>query len=94
MVDCFVRIPKEQGFAAYWRGNMANVIRYFPTQALNFAFKDKYKQVRRLFLDWWPRSRPTFCTRCGHSFARSFVRSSLILDQYKQKYNYVSGQGQ
>lgn len=45
MVDCFVRIPKEQGFAAFWRGNMANVIRYFPTQALNFAFKDKYKQV-------------------------------------------------
>lgn len=45
MVDCFVRIPKEQGVAAYWRGNMANVIRYFPTQALNFAFKDKYKQV-------------------------------------------------
>jgi len=45
MVDCFVRIPKEQGFTAYWRGNLANVIRYFPTQALNFAFKDKYKQV-------------------------------------------------
>jgi len=45
MVDCFVRIPKEQGFTAYWRGNLANVIRYFPTQALNFAFKDKYKQI-------------------------------------------------
>lgn len=45
MVDCFVRIPREQGFLAYWRGNLANVIRYFPTQALNFAFKDKYKQV-------------------------------------------------
>lgn len=45
MVDCFVRIPKEQGFLSYWRGNLANVIRYFPTQALNFAFKDKYKQV-------------------------------------------------
>jgi len=45
MVDCFVRIPKEQGIIAYWRGNMANVIRYFPTQALNFAFKDKYKQI-------------------------------------------------
>ncbi|XP_067640139.1 ADP,ATP carrier protein [Eurosta solidaginis] len=45
MIDCFVRIPKEQGFLAYWRGNMANVIRYFPTQALNFAFKDVYKQV-------------------------------------------------
>ncbi|XP_014207459.1 ADP,ATP carrier protein 2 [Copidosoma floridanum] len=45
MVDCFVRIPKEQGFLSFWRGNFANVIRYFPTQALNFAFKDKYKQV-------------------------------------------------
>lgn len=45
MMDCFIRIPKEQGFAAYWRGNLANVIRYFPTQALNFAFKDKYKQI-------------------------------------------------
>jgi len=45
MVDCFVRIPREQGFLAFWRGNLANVIRYFPTQALNFAFKDKYKQV-------------------------------------------------
>jgi len=45
IVDCFVRIPKEQGFFSLWRGNLANVIRYFPTQALNFAFKDKYKQV-------------------------------------------------
>lgn len=45
MVDCFVRIPKEQGVLAYWRGNTANVIRYFPTQALNFAFKDKYKAI-------------------------------------------------
>merc|ERR1711915_1148313 len=45
MVDCFVRIPKEQGFASFWRGNLANVIRYFPTQALNFAFKDKHKDM-------------------------------------------------
>lgn len=45
IVDCFVRIPKEQGFGAFWRGNLANVIRYFPTQALNFAFKDVYKQI-------------------------------------------------
>merc|ERR1711915_120346 len=45
IVDCFVRIPKEQGVGAFWRGNLANVIRYFPTQALNFAFKDKYKDM-------------------------------------------------
>jgi len=45
IVDCFARIPREQGIFSFWRGNFANVIRYFPTQALNFAFKDKYKQV-------------------------------------------------
>ena len=42
-VDAFKRIPAEDGIVALWRGNMANVIRYFPTQALNFAFKDTYK---------------------------------------------------
>lgn len=30
---------------AVWRGNTANVLRYFPTQALNFAFKDYYKSL-------------------------------------------------
>jgi len=37
-------VHKEQGFASFWRGNLANVIRYFPTQALNFSFKDTYKK--------------------------------------------------
>ncbi|XP_044755665.1 ADP,ATP carrier protein 1-like [Coccinella septempunctata] len=45
IIDAFVRIPKEQGFFSLWRGNLANVLRYFPTQALNFAFKDVYKQI-------------------------------------------------
>ncbi|XP_072051353.1 ADP,ATP carrier protein 1-like [Amphiura filiformis] len=45
IVDCFSRVVKEQGVGSLWRGNLANVIRYFPTQALNFAFKDKYKQL-------------------------------------------------
>ena len=43
LVDCFARVQREQGFASFWRGNLANVIRYFPTQALNFACKDFYK---------------------------------------------------
>ncbi|XP_066209884.1 ADP/ATP translocase 3-like [Saccopteryx leptura] len=45
IVDCFVRIPKEQGALSFWRGNLANVIYYFPTQAFNFAFRDKYQRV-------------------------------------------------
>jgi len=45
IVNCFVRVSKEQGFLSLWRGNLVNVIRYFPTQALNFAFKDRYKKL-------------------------------------------------
>ncbi|ELK31259.1 ADP/ATP translocase 2 [Myotis davidii] len=45
ITDCVVRIPKEQGVLSFWHGNLANIIRYFPTQTLNFAFKDKYKQI-------------------------------------------------
>ncbi|KAJ7741581.1 mitochondrial carrier [Mycena maculata] len=43
--DAFVRTYKEEGLAALWRGNGTNVIRYFPTQALNFAFKDYFKSL-------------------------------------------------
>src|SRR5438874_6981954 len=34
-----------KGVVSLWRGNTANVIRYFPTQALNFAFRDTYKSM-------------------------------------------------
>lgn len=53
--DCFTRVYNEQGFNAFWRGNLANVIRYFPTQALNFAFKDTYKTV---FCPYDPKKQP------------------------------------
>uniref|UniRef100_A0A0G4HWN2 ADP/ATP translocase n=1 Tax=Chromera velia CCMP2878 TaxID=1169474 RepID=A0A0G4HWN2_9ALVE len=39
------RLVQEQGVTSLWRGNMANVIRYFPTQAFNFAFKDFFKNL-------------------------------------------------
>jgi solute carrier family 25 (adenine nucleotide translocator) protein 4/5/6/31 len=32
-------------------GNLANVLRYFPTQALNFAFKDTIKAVFKVQKD-------------------------------------------
>ncbi|KAF9605190.1 hypothetical protein IFM89_014303, partial [Coptis chinensis] len=43
--ECFSRTIKEEAFGSLWRGNTANVIRYFPTQALNFAFKDYVKKL-------------------------------------------------
>jgi len=43
--DCFTRVYQEQGLGAFWRGNFTNVLRYFPTQAFNFAFKDTIKTL-------------------------------------------------
>ena len=43
IVDCFSRVSAEQGIGAFWRGNTTNILRYFPTQAFNFAFKDTIK---------------------------------------------------
>eukprot|EP00357_Protocruzia_adherens_P004354 CAMPEP_0114978454 /NCGR_PEP_ID=MMETSP0216-20121206/3815_1 /TAXON_ID=223996 /ORGANISM="Protocruzia adherens, Strain Boccale" /LENGTH=303 /DNA_ID=CAMNT_0002339651 /DNA_START=689 /DNA_END=1600 /DNA_ORIENTATION=+ len=57
MLDCFSRVRKDQGFTSFWRGNLANVVRYFPTQALNFAFKDTFKKYLCPFNPktefWW-----------------------------------------
>jgi len=43
--ECFTRTVTNEGFWSLWRGNLANVLRYFPTQALNFAFKDYFKRM-------------------------------------------------
>ncbi|BDD59368.1 hypothetical protein MPDQ_003061 [Monascus purpureus] len=45
IVDCFKRTAASEGVVSLWRGNTANVIRYFPTQALNFAFRDTFKSM-------------------------------------------------
>jgi len=45
VVDCTKRTMADEGVVSFWRGNLANCIRYFPTQALNFAFKDKIKAL-------------------------------------------------
>jgi len=45
VIDCTKRVVAQDGIVALWRGNWANVLRYFPTQALNFAFKDTFKKM-------------------------------------------------
>jgi len=45
VIDCTKRVLSTEGVYPFWRGNLANVLRYFPTQALNFAFKDTIKAV-------------------------------------------------
>ena len=45
IVDFFKRTSREKGVLALFEGNMANVLRYFPTQFLNFMMKDKIKRL-------------------------------------------------
>jgi len=46
--DCVMRTFNNEGFASFWRGNFASVLRYFPQQALNFAFKDEIQKQFRV----------------------------------------------
>ena len=55
IVDCFSRCLKEEGVISLWRGNWANIIRYFPTQAINFSVKDA---LNRNFCPYDPKKEP------------------------------------
>jgi len=48
IVECTTRTYHAEGLFSFWRGNLANCLRYFPTQALNFAFKDRIKQMFKI----------------------------------------------
>lgn len=41
--NCFVRVIREQGLPSLWRGNLPNVLRYFPTAAFNFSFNAAFE---------------------------------------------------
>lgn len=75
--DCFQRVMKEQGVGALWRGNMANVVRYFPTQALNFACKDFYKTI---FNPYSPKTEPVkfFFGNCASGGAAGATSLTVV----------------
>merc|ERR1712193_452900 len=56
-----MRTFKTEGVLPFWRGNLANCVRYFPTQALNFAFKDQIKAL--------------FKAKKDESYASKFVKN-------------------
>jgi hypothetical protein len=37
IINCFTRVSQEQGVGALWRGNMANVVRYFREFVLDLS---------------------------------------------------------
>lgn len=58
--ECITRTFKYEGVLSFWRGNFASVIRYFPQQALNFAFKDQVNIM--LFLTICKYFHQIFCS--------------------------------
>lgn len=55
IMNCFTRCVTEEGGISLWRGNWANVIRYFPTQAINFSVKDF---INRTFCPYDSKKQP------------------------------------
>jgi solute carrier family 25 (adenine nucleotide translocator) protein 4/5/6/31 len=43
--DCFKRVRAEQGFNAFWRGNLVNCLRYAPQQGSALAFNDTIRTL-------------------------------------------------
>jgi len=79
MIDCFARVNKEQGFLSFWRGNVVNVVRYFPTQALNFAFKDTYK---KMFMDGLDKKKDFWKFFAGNLAAGGAAGATSLLIVY------------
>jgi solute carrier family 25 (adenine nucleotide translocator) protein 4/5/6/31 len=73
VVDCTKRTLSEEGIKPFWRGNLANVIRYFPTQALNFAFKGQIKSIFNVPKD------ASYATKMAANIASGGFAGSLSL---------------
>lgn len=73
VIDCTVRTIQTEGVGSLWRGNLANVIRYFPTQALNFAFKDSIKAMFKV-----EKNEPTY-SKFAKNIASGGVAGALSL---------------
>lgn len=73
VVDCTVRTFRTEGILPFWRGNLANCIRYFPTQALNFAFKDQIKI-------WFnPSKKDSYAVTFGKNIASGGMAGAMSL---------------
>jgi len=73
VIDCTKRVLATEGVGPFWRGNMANVLRYFPTQALNFAFKDKVKAMINVPKD------ASYTTKVAGNIASGGIAGSMSL---------------
>jgi len=81
IVDCFTRTVAGEGITALWRGNVPNVIRYFPTQALNFAFKDQFKRMFNV-----PKTDPYWKTLAANITSGGLAGTTSLFFVYSLDY--------
>merc|ERR1711892_398197 len=86
VIDCTKRVLQTEGVYPFWRGNLANVLRYFPTQALNFAFKDSIKAVFRT-----PKDAPNYM-KFGTNIASGGAAGTMSL-LFVYSLDYARGKG-
>jgi len=81
VVDCVQKTLRTEGVLPFWRGNLANVLRYFPTQALNFAFKDTIKAMFKT-----PKDAPNYVKFGTNILSGGFAGSMSLTFVYSLDY--------
>jgi len=81
IMDCTRRTMALEGPLSFWRGNLANVLRYFPTQALNFAFKG---QIKAMFAT--PSDAPNYMKFATNIASGGFAGSMSLTVVYSLDY--------
>jgi solute carrier family 25 (adenine nucleotide translocator) protein 4/5/6/31 len=73
--NCLLRVVREQGIWALWRGNLTDIVRHFLSSAFNSIFKDA---VSKIFPKFNPETQYMhyFVTDCAASAA--FGAASLL----------------
>lgn len=97
LLDCLSKIIRSEGIISLWRGNFSNIIRYFPTQALNFAFNEK---INKFLVNYDPAINPYkffiggllaggTAGLCSLVFIYplDFIRTRLAVDIYEKSKN-------
>lgn len=50
------RIANEEGFRAFWRGNLVTIAHRLPYSSVSFYAYERYKKVSKQML--WPKFKP------------------------------------
>ncbi|KAK6250110.1 hypothetical protein SCA6_004115 [Theobroma cacao] len=82
--DCFKRVLRDEGLFSFWRGNQANVIRYFPTQ-FAFAFPSIELSLSNIQRTSKPVKRTSFCICLAFSHLSVVFHLSLHSHHFPPK---------